>query len=153
MLRGIFAISAALILAACQTTNDQGYEAAKRGDCATAKQLWQRAANNGDAMAVNNLGVAAENCDRDISRAVGYYTLAARLGVPLARNNLVRLGQPVPSPDLQRQARASGVDPAVTALGLQLLNAGRPSPPAAALSPTVNCTTTHYINQSVTNCR
>jgi TPR repeat protein len=144
----MFAVAALVwFLSGCAALKtNEGLEAYNRGDCASARALWMEAANSGDGMAINNLGAASENCDGDAIRAAQWYTLAARMGVPIARANLARLGLPIPAADLQRQ---SGYDPVAAALAIQLLQGNR----AASPPRSINCTTTHYARQSVTECR
>lgn len=124
------------VLAGCASYSAEEINAAiSRGDCTGAESKMQPLAQGGDARAMNNLGVIAENCRRDTPSAIGYYSLAARMGDDTARINLTRLGQSVPAPDLVRQSSSGN-----QALGLMLLEAARPKPSPTRAAP-VNCTT------------
>ena len=124
------------VLAGCASYSAEEINAAiSRGDCAGVESKMQARAQGGDATAMNNLGVVAENCRRDTKSAIGYYSLSARMGNDTARMNLTRLGQPVPAPDLVRQSSSGN-----PALGLMLLQAAQPKPLPAPATP-LNCTT------------
>lgn len=141
----------AALLAGCATHNQDGINALNRGDLSTAERLFSQGASQGDPMSLNNLGVVYERRG-DRAMAISYYTLSARWGVPLAAQNLARLGAPVPSPDLamardQRNAAQS----AATADFIRAIN-----PPPRPLSPPtdVSCTSYRTANNTVqTTCR
>lgn len=62
-------------------------------------------AQSGDPYCINNIGVMYDKGymqgGANPETAIQYYTLAARYGVPVAQQNLIRHGQPVPPADLQ----------------------------------------------------
>ena len=152
MSRLLLAVSTALTLAGCASYTAEDVDSLiRRGDCSGAEALMQPHAQKGDAIAVNNLGVIAENCRRNQASAIGYYTLAARMGAHIARTNLARLGQPVPVADLQ--PRGSTFDPAALALGLTLLQGSRPAVPAPPPPTNINCTSRTISGTVYTNCR
>lgn len=132
----LFAVSAISLLAAC-SVNDQGLQQLKAGRNAEAFQSFTRCAQQGNPWCYNNLGVMYErglvSGRVEIEQAVRYYTLAARYGVPLAQQNLMRLGSSVPRNDLQQayqeqQARKAA---AMRAFGDQLVKqANQPYQPA-----------------------
>jgi hypothetical protein len=150
-----FAVLSLLVFlsTACTSLTNQGLEAFNKGDCGTAERLFLEAAQKGEPMAINNLGVVQESCYRNVEAAVPYYTLAARRGVDLARVNLTRLGRPVPPADLVPR---SSYDPAAAALALELMRMGQPRPapqqPASTYRPPTNCTTTFYGGVAQTTC-
>ena len=74
-----------------------------QGRCAEAEQI---AAGINSAVRFNNLGVVAHNCERNPSKAKGYYEHGARLGEPNAINNLLRNGWAVPRADLREAQEA-----------------------------------------------
>lgn len=129
-------LTAIFALGGCASYSVQDLnEAMSRGDCVGAEAKLQQFVQRGDPEAMNNLGVVAENCRRDIQTAINHYSLSARMGSNTARINLSRLGQPVPAPDLvQRSSMDNG------ALGLMLLRAAQPKPMP---SQTTHCRTVY----------
>ena len=70
------------------------YEAAERGDYATALAIWEPLAQAGVARAQNNIGACfAEGLgvERDPALAVRWLTLAAEAGDPVGQRNLAAL--------------------------------------------------------------
>lgn len=130
----LFAIVAALALSACAATSvNSGLEAMNRGDLSTAERLFTDAAQRGEPVAWNNLGVIYERRG-NMSAAVGYYRLAARYGVPIAQTNLARLGEPIPPADLavQRSYQRANDAAALEAASRYFLR------PAPAINPPIN---------------
>ncbi|MFZ7107977.1 tetratricopeptide repeat protein [Avibacterium avium] len=74
-----------------ETQLQQGFEAAQRGDFATALQLWKPLAERGHAKAQYNLGVMYKNgqeVKQDDFQAVKWYQKAAEQGDAKAQYNL-----------------------------------------------------------------
>lgn len=137
-------------LAGCATYNADGVEALNRGDLATAEQHFMEGVRRGDPMSINNLGVVYERRN-EVQSAIYQYTLAARYGVPLAQQNLARLGQPVPAADLAvARAQQQAANAANAAAAAALIRATQPPPPV--YSPSVNCTSYRTGNTVQTNC-
>jgi TPR repeat protein len=70
---------------------EKAREAARRGDVATALELWRPLAEGGDAAAQNHLGVAYELGDgvpQDDAIAVAWYRKAAEQGNAMAQTHL-----------------------------------------------------------------
>jgi TPR repeat protein len=70
---------------------NDAFEADKAGDYQTAARIYTRFAEQGDAMAQNNLGVMyqrGEGVPQDHQTAVKWYTAAAEQGLAEAQNNL-----------------------------------------------------------------
>lgn len=110
-MRPILAAVLVLALVGCASTAaqkiNQGRQAGERGDLVTAERLTIEAlgANPSDqerAAAYNNLG-AISNLRGDREAAVRAYTEAARMGDPVAAQNLNDLGERVPASDLVRR--------------------------------------------------
>lgn len=107
------------LMTGCASVNDQGLKALQRGDFATAERLFTSAFQQGEPVGANNLGVVYERTGK-AERAREAYRLAARYGVPIAQQNLMRLGEAVPAADLavRRQEESFGLAEALL-LGLQ----------------------------------
>lgn len=117
-------------------------------------------ASNGEPSALFILGsfyedgllalfVGGTGTAEDRPKAIGLYTLAARLGNADARLRLTFLGAPVPPADLVKKDN-SGEAAALMLLGLGLMSGGQQR---AVPSPTINCETTRYGNRSQTSCQ
>lgn len=139
-------------LAGCATNHvNTGLEALNRGDLNTAEAHFNAGVQQGDPAAYNNLGVVAERRGH-MEAAVTYYTLAARYAVPIAIQNLARLGKPIPAPDLANaQAARQASNAAGTAATLQILQSIQPRPAPAPRAP-VNCTSRRVGNTVQTDC-
>lgn len=139
-----------LITGCAANAVNTGLEALNRGDLNTAEAHFNAGVQQGDPAAFNNLGVIAERRGQ-MELAVNYYTLAARYGVSVAIQNLIKLGRPVPEPDLANaRAAAQASNAANAAATLQLMNALQPRP---APRPTVNCSSYRIGNTIQTDCR
>jgi len=83
----------------------QGLNLMNEGNHQAAYDTLSACAQAGDPYCTNNLGVMYDRGymagGRDVVTAAHYYTLAARYGVPIAQQNLIALGRPVPLADLQ----------------------------------------------------
>lgn len=115
------------------------------GQCREAINL---VSNVGGSPMFNNLGVIAQDCERDPKKARSYFEYAARQGDSLAVDNLIRNGWSVPSPEIKQQSNtsnAAGID-----LGLQLLRAAQPQ---AQPMRTITCDTDRFGNGLQTTCR
>jgi len=153
MKRACLLLVVPLVLAACATSyTNQGVAAMNSGDCAKAEPLLKQAYANGEGHSINNMGVFYENCERDVAKAIQFYTLSARGGNEYAQRNLARLGAPVPPADLVRR-NTNTYDPAAAALALELLRKGQPQPMPQPARPTTNCTTTYSYGTAYTTCR
>lgn len=91
---------------------NQGLEAANQGDLITAEALTREALQLGPdhadrAMAINNLGTYAARRG-DVAAAIRAWTFSARLGGPIAQQNLLAYGAPIPPADLAPQVAAGG---------------------------------------------
>ncbi|MDA3933565.1 MAG: hypothetical protein PF630_04440 [Gammaproteobacteria bacterium] len=77
------------------------------GNYQLAYNTFLQCAQAGDPYCINNIGVMFERGHmqggQNLNDAIEYYKLAARYGIPIAQQNLVRLGHPVPQADLQYQ--------------------------------------------------
>lgn len=73
------------------------------GDVATARQIWEKMAGDGDAQAMNNLGVLYDQgrgVEPDIGRAVHWFAQSANAGNPAGMSNYGRMleqGRGVPA--------------------------------------------------------
>lgn len=103
-----------------------------------------------DPVKYNNLGVVAENCEKNMAKARSYYEYGARLGVKTSIDNLLRNGWPVPSPDIKQANDASRE--AGIANGLMLLQAGQPKPQPMLQNNNINCTTRNVAGTLQTSC-
>lgn len=94
------------LLAGCATTSpsQHGLNLRNAGSFQAAYDVWKSCADQGDPYCINNIGTMYENGQmqggQNLTVAVAYYNLAARYGLPIAQQNLMRLGQTVPSADL-----------------------------------------------------
>lgn len=130
------------VFVAC-SASEMGLQQMNAGRNREAFATFTKCANQGDPYCVNNLGVMYQRGlatgQPNPDKAAEYYTLAARMGLPIARQNLIDMGRPVPTNDLEaayqadkaRKAREWG------RLGDQLVQAshGNYSPPPAATPP------------------
>lgn len=121
----------------------------ERGEYATAAALLEKAIQNGDMGAWNDLGVVHERMgNRD--KAIQLYTMGARWGDQTAQRNLINLGAPVPPADLAAaNAQQRAANAANTAATLQLMRAL--NPPPAPVTP-INCTSQRIGTTVQTNC-
>lgn len=111
--RWIAAVLLFATLAGCETTpQTQGFYAfneglarEKRGDWNGAILAYQESINRGEAVDAswNNIGTIQQNRFNNKEAAIKYFSMAARHGSPVARQNLLNLGQPVPAADLAQQ--------------------------------------------------
>lgn len=94
-------VPAALLVAGCASYDHSVFSSrAERGDCNGAANELTKGISASDVSAISNMGWLYEYCYKNRDQAIGYYKLAARKGSDYARTQLVRLGQPIPSPDL-----------------------------------------------------
>lgn len=102
-------LSAVLCFSGCASTGQLGINALNAGNLVAAQIHFERAIQEGDTSSWNNLGVVYQRSGR-MEMAVSAYTLGARYGDPVAQQNLVLLGKPVPPVDLAstRQAGEGG---------------------------------------------
>ena len=104
----------------------QGVNLMNQGNHQAAYDTLSACAQAGDPYCINNLGVMYDRGymagGRDVVTAVHYYTLAARYGVPIAQQNLIAHGRPIPAADLQAayQQRLIQQQQAEAELGYQL---------------------------------
>jgi Flp pilus assembly protein TadD len=147
-MRKTLLLCAAALLTGCATYNADGVQALNRGDSSAAERLFMQGVERGDPMSINNMGVVYERRG-DRNAAIQNYTLAARWGVPIAQQNLARLGQPVPPADLAAQ-RQQVRDQQSAAL-YQAARYFNPPPPQ--ITPTVNCTSNRFGDMVQTTCR
>src|SRR5574340_1011168 len=98
-------LSIALTACATYTWRDEAQSAIERGDYVSVCRLASQ--NQSDPAAFFRSGVCSEDgragIPQDIKAAIGYYTLAARYGIPDAQAQLARLGQPIPAADLAQR--------------------------------------------------
>lgn len=86
-----FALSLATVAPATAKDLQRGFEAAQRGDFATALREWRPLAEQGDAKAQHNLGLMYSNGDgvpKDPAEAVRWFRLAAEQGFAPAQFSL-----------------------------------------------------------------
>lgn len=130
------------------------------GDLTKAEQLLLKAIGEGNnvAEAWNNLGVIYQR-QNNPSLAIQAYNMSARYGSRTAQQNLVALGQTVPTPDLARVS-TEGMSNAealllLTTSAVQGYNQGKqmPQQPNTNQSNKINCTSTTYGKTVETNCR
>ena len=79
------------VVAGCGSDFDKGISAYESGDFATALRKWTPLAEQGHAVAQNNLGVvyrSGQGVPQDYKTAVKWYTLAAEQGYDNAQFNL-----------------------------------------------------------------
>lgn len=65
-------------------------KAYQRGEYAKAREIWQKMAEKGDALAMNNLGILYDRGlggPTDLGRAVHYFALSAKAGSPQGMSN------------------------------------------------------------------
>ena len=65
-----------------------------RGDCLTARDIWQKLAERGDAQAMNNLGVLydrGQGVEPDTGRALYWFAQSAKAGHPSGMSNYGRM--------------------------------------------------------------
>ena len=92
-MRYLLATALAVMLALPVAAQDfqKGFEAYQRGDYATALWEWRPLAEQGDAVAQNNLGVMYENGQgvaQDFAEALKWYRKSAEQGYVVAQHNL-----------------------------------------------------------------
>lgn len=128
MNRSIVLALAYLAFTAC-TQNDLGFQKLKKHDAHGAASIFQQCAKAGDSSCMNNLAAMYEvglvDGRPNVDMAISYFWMAARWGNPIAQQNLRRLRQQVPEPDLLEaqqlrakeaaQRRAKAVESIVTA--------------------------------------
>jgi TPR repeat protein len=94
-------VLASLLASGCASYDHSLFSSrAERGDCNGASNELTKGISAGDVSAISNMGWLYEVCYKNRDQAIGYYKLAARKGSDYARTQLVRLGQPIPPPDL-----------------------------------------------------
>ncbi len=100
---GIVIIVLLIILQSCSTISLKpvklGQKALEKGDYNAAYQHWMPLAQRGVKEAQNKVGVLYEQglgVPMDLSKAVKWYTRAAKQGSREARETLARLNQPLP---------------------------------------------------------
>lgn len=104
-----YLLISAFLLNGCATFNpsQSGINALNAGNYQQAYNTFLQCAQAGDPFCINNIGAMYENGQmqggRNVAEAIQYYALAARYGIPVAQQNLSRLGQPIPPADLQYQ--------------------------------------------------
>ena len=154
-----------IMLSGCATSPyNLGTAAMQRGAYTEAEQRLNQAIREGDSpgSAWNNLGVVYVNMRQD-AKALACYRMAARYGNPVGQQNLIALGQPVPTADLA-QSTEQGMSGAevlllLTGSALDGYNKGRQSRPVvlpnpvAAPSKAVNCTSTTVGTTTRTTCQ
>ncbi len=93
-----------LVLGGCATTYSNGVRAYDRGDTMGAYQYFLACAQRGESGCMNNIGVLYANGkiadSQSRTKAIYWYSLAARYGNRSAQMNLSNMGQPVPPADL-----------------------------------------------------
>lgn len=97
------------VLAGCATSPSHyqlGSQALSAGDLKTAETELNAAIASGDSSAWNNLGVLYVRTGRT-SQAISAYQMGARHGDPVAQQNLVKRGLPVPPADLKASSSSS----------------------------------------------
>lgn len=149
-MRALLAITFAGLCAGCAVNN--GYKALNDGDLNLAYRQASAAAAQGDPSGYTNLGVVYLKQGRT-GDAIAMYTVAARMGEPVAVSNLAQLGAPIPAADL-RQAEPDYSAAAAYMLGQQQTNNGlKPlptMPPMGARSceqvAVVEGTATRWVN-------
>lgn len=97
-------ISAAVLSGCAHNPSQVGLDLQRAGNMQAAYNVWKACADHGDPYCINNIGTMYENGQMntgpDFNQAIAYYSLAARYGLPIAQQNLMRLGQQIPSADL-----------------------------------------------------
>lgn len=93
------------VLAGCASNPSQvGINFLRANNYEAAYNVWKTCADQGDSYCINNLGTMYENGQveggRNTPKAAAYYSLAARYGLPIAQQNLMRLGYEIPAADL-----------------------------------------------------
>lgn len=128
-----------------------GSQALSAGDFKTAETELNAAIAAGDPSAWNNLGVLYARTGRT-SQAISAYHMGARHGDPVAQQNLVKRGFPVPPVDLKASSSSSSDG---WAAALKAFNDGkngnsyfRPSSPSPSRGP-VFCDSTKGIGNSI----
>ncbi len=120
-------------------------DAISRNDAAGLYQSTLDEARIGNHQAIFALGVLTEkgvSVPSDTTAAIGYYSLAAKMGNADARLALARLGKPIPLVDAasgqSSQGFARGLQDAAGILSPDVFNAQRGVPPPAKPPPTYN---------------
>jgi len=103
------------------------------GQCPLAYTIAGQTTN---AVQYFNYAFIAGECEHNRDKAINYLNYGARLGEQNSINGLLKMGQPVPAPDLVRQ-QSSGANDA--ALGIMLLQAAQPRPAPAPAQRMLNC--------------
>lgn len=100
----VLAVSALALVGCAHSPSQMGLDLQSTGNLQAAYNVWKACADQGDPYCINNIGTMYENGQMntgpDVNQAIAYYSLAARYGLPVAQQNLMRLGQQVPSADL-----------------------------------------------------
>lgn len=100
----IIAFAFLTMTSGCATQLGNGVTAYNQGQYQTALNSFNACANEGDSDCMNWIGVMYQRgqvtSDDPARDAIYWYTLSARYGNQYAKQNLARLGAPIPSPDL-----------------------------------------------------
>lgn len=104
------ALLCTLLVASCAapTWATRAKDFADRGQCDAARRSVTSGTQDLESRAAFFGGIYAD-CDRNRTEAVRWFTLAARYGNEPSRNALVKLGVPIPSPDLREASQGAGV--------------------------------------------
>lgn len=98
-----------IFLVSCANPAQKGVDMMNSNQHQAAYNTFLQCANQGDSSCINNIGFMYEkgymDVGEDLDTAVRYYTLAARYGNPMAQNNLVVHGLPIPTIDLAPPAQ------------------------------------------------
>jgi hypothetical protein len=147
-------VIASVALAGCSSFGPEKLAALDRaireGRCGDAAAI---ANQTDDKVKFNNIGVVAENCERNQVKARGYYEYGARLGEQNAINNLLRLGVPVPIADIKAQNdAANAASAAAMSNALMMIQAAQPKLDPMPKSPNINCQSRSVGGTVYTNC-
>lgn len=124
--------SAALLIGCATADYNAGTRAAEAGNYAVAERHLLAAIRQGETAAWNNLGVVYDRTRRT-DMANRAFNMGARHGHPVAQQNLIARGLPVPAADL---ASSGSSDGAAIAAMLQGFNAGRNQPSKSVICDT-----------------